>query len=536
MKDAIMHPNVQDHIDKYISSGGSIQSMIEILSKGYKGNMHMIDALGSVMEKHGFSFQQDFEKFLFRKLITNINPHRITEAVDYKNIVVDWVETMISSTFWITIIIELSKRFPNNDFLNFCLSSICKQYPEKVSELPPCSTEFESFSNVFYDRFTRIRYCDSINDPILTSFVKIAATDDLSIMYTLLSLDRNVSVSILQLLEAELENREASLEYMQSMILRLEQCPKQAGELLISDQPLTTEQITFLMDELDNRSQYLNSLICKRLLKDLFNFGLTDELRLAYILALCQLTSIDVNVEFMCEAVNIIKTWKFVQNDVALVCYAVKYKFFAVGLMPFLEHHILSDFFEYDTPTPSPERQILCEIAYWHECLVSQVLDITKKAILKPRNQPGYVIDEFHKDFYEVLYFLYLIGMSFEVFDFIVHKSRPEDRALNRTLIVKMLRAARKPYSKQFLHVVAEALSDPDIHTLFFTSKGQSINKTQITCLEYVCRFAEQINRDDSTRTYDSDAQVFDDIRHQARRTIEISRGRSAQLTLKSFF
>jgi hypothetical protein len=270
----------------------------------------------------------------------------------------------------------------------------------------------------------------------------------------------------------------------------------------------------------------------KRLIADLFDRD--PEYVRAIVSVLVEITQCVCNIDFVVAAVQFVNTWDLgTQNHLSIVLAAVETRFFVTGLMPILSRQVHSaDFFKtMDTP-PSAERQILCEIAYRHEDLIPVVFEMAADAIMHcPR---ACSIDDALLDLYEICFYLFRLGQHLEFLQLIATPTPSNDQYLKRKFLVILMGIVRPPFSKEFLRQLLDCLCQPPIKSLFFPERGKPVPAFMVTALETLARFAEQLNRNEETRSFQEDVGRFDELRRDARRTLEVAKG-VAQHSIRAF-
>jgi hypothetical protein len=211
----------------------------------------------------------------------------------------------------------------------------------------------------------------------------------------------------------------------------------------------------------------------------------------------------------------------------------VQTRFFAIALLPILDRQLKSDeYFSQWEALPSPERLIMSEIAYNHRDLIPHLFKLASDAIKHiPITRS---VDNALLDLYEICFYLFRLGHHLEFLELIGTPTPANDQYLKRKFLVTIMSTVKPPFSKEFLRQMLECLLRPPIKSLFFPDKQKVLPAMLISALDTVARFTEQINRNEATRTYESDAAKFDELRREARRAVEIAKGVS-QRTILSY-
>ncbi|KAH0785980.1 hypothetical protein GPJ56_010114 [Histomonas meleagridis] len=430
-----------------------------------------------------------------------------------------------------SLILELIKKNPTSRFLNHSFEKICISTPHLVKRFPPCTANFEAFISVLR---TCIMLANSVesNSQNLEKIISILICDDLTVFFTAQHIDRNNNLPLIHIIQKSLSDQPALHRLFQNSLLRLEGCLDEDISILFHNDLITPESIDRLV-QIPNPSAYLQELILFRLESDLFNPKLPEPTLRKLIESLVCLTNSDANLEFIMIAANYIKIWKV---DLAVylthVTYSIQFHFFSEALISKLRYFVVkgTNHSAHSPNFPSPIRQILCEISYQHHDLIPQIVDMIKDAVVSKRQFSTYF--DLIADLFNVLSYIFGLGFPIQVLQVFARKS--DNDSCKRNALVNMLRSCSPPYTQEFLHEMLECLTSEYVKPLFFP-KNKGSNTINVKPLEALLFFVEQLNRDENTRTLQKDAYVYDDLRREARRLVEIGKNRT-QHTLNCFF
>lgn len=542
--DALMNPEIQNHIDEYIESGGDIGSMISYLAEGYKGNFHIIDAFGSLLQGLGIEFREAFEKFLKEQIIQVFDQKTVDIKFDVCN-PPSWIDSLASSNLWVSIVSELLKKYPTSIFLLYSFERICQLSPQYVNMIPPCRISYNSYHLVLSNRIPQLRaqyQNNSYNKKQLKNFLAMITADDLTITHTAFLLERDKDIALINAILDTLENRRSSQRLFLRILLRLEDCDDKIIETLQSNKALSFETITQL-SLLGTGSGFLQDYILRKMAKELFNPVYNESDRKLLIKSVLLLTSTtEVDEQLFIDGIQCFIKWNFSSsNEIALSLYAAKVKFCAMAMIPVLSDRILSSdsaYFADNPKTPTVERLLLCEIAFWHHDLIPKVFHIIEKGLENSssrRNLDNHVLHNMLSEFYDILVYLYDIGSYKNVLKIFTKKLADSDSDLKRKSLIKILQKTMPPYSREFLSHMLKCLTNPDVRALFFPSKGIAPLPVQMSGLEVLFRFTDRVNKDESSSSDPKERPIYDNLRASARQAKEISSGQK-QHTLTSFF
>lgn len=541
--DALMNPEVLNHIDEYIQKGGDINSMISFLSSGYKGNFHIIDAFGFILQSLGVEFRDSFEKFLKEQIIQIFDPKITDQKFDIKN-PPSWIESLASNNFWISVISDLLKKYPTSSFLLYSYDIICQRSPQFVKMIPPCRVSYDSYCAVVSSHLPLIRgqYLNtSHNQKLLKTFLSMITADDLTISHTAFLLDRNQDISLINAIIDFLENRKSSQKTFLTLLMRLEGCDDNIIETLQGDKQLDFE-IIMQLSMIGTNSSFLRDYVLRRMTKEIFNPKFDKDYRSLLIKSILILTNTTVDEELFLDGIQCFLNWSFnSSNEIALALFCAKVKFCASAMIPIISKRILSSnpkFFADNPQPPTVERLLLCEISYWHRDLIPRVYRIVEKGIESSSSRHDLDNNEIHSmlsELYEIIVYLFELGAYKNVLNLFTKKLADSDSDLKRKALIKILSKAFPPYSKEFLSHMLKCLTDPIVKPLFFPSRGIPALPVQISGLEVVFRFTDRVNKDEASSSDPKEVPLYDNLRTSARQTIEIARGHK-QHTLTSFF
>lgn len=541
--DALMNPEIQNHIDEYIGSGGDIGSMISYLAEGYKGNFHIIDAFGFLLQELGVEFRDSFENFLKEQVKQLFDPKIADLKFDISN-PPNWIESLASNSLWVSIVSDLLKKYPSSIFLLYSFEKICQLSPHLVNMIPPCRISYSSYHLVISSHlpFLREQFLNNkYNKKHLKDFLAMITADDLTLSHTAFLLDRDKDIALINAIVDSLENRKSSQKTFLRLLMRLEECDDDIIAALQGVQNLDFETIMQL-SLLGSNSGFLQDFILRRMTKEIFNPNYDESNRKHLIKSILILTNTKIDEQLFYDGIQCFLNWNFKSpNEIGLSLFSAKIKFCAIAMIPVISRRILSSessYFSDDPQSPTVERLILCEIAYWHRDLIPQVFHIIEKGIETSSSRRDLDNSALHRmlcEFYDILVYLYELGSYKNVLKIFTKKLADSDSDLKRKSLIKILNRSMPPFSKDFLSHMLKCLTNPDVKILFFPSKGIPPLPVQVSGLEILFRFTDRVNKDESSSSYPKERPIYDDLRSSARQAMEISRGQK-QHTLSSFF
>lgn len=541
--DALMNPEIQNHIEDYIGNGGDIGSMISYLVEGYKGNFHIIDAFGFLLQGLGIDFKSSFENFLREQVVQIFDPKIADIKFDINN-PPDWIESLASSKVWVSIVSDLLKKYQTSKFLLYSYEKICQKSPLFVDMIPPCQISYDSYQLVISSHLPLLKtqfLNNKYNKKKLKDFLAMITADDLKISHTAFLLDRDKDIALINAIIDSLENRKSSQKTFIKLLMRLEECDDDIISALQGSRPLDFETIMQL-SLLGSNSGFLQDFILRRMVKEIFNNKYDESSRKHLIKSILILTNTTIDEQLFYDGIQCFLNWDFkTSNEIGLSLFSAKVKFCAVAMIPIISKRILSpesSYFNDNPQTPTVERLLLSEIAYWHRDLIPQIFHIVEKGIETSSSRSNLDSSVVHRmlcEFYDILVYLFELGAYKNVLKIFTKKLNDSDSDLKRKSLIKILQKAMPPYSKDFLSHMLRCLTNPDIKILFFPSRGIPALPVQLSALEILFRFTDRVNKDENSRSDPKEVPIYDDLRTTARQAMEISRGQK-QHTLASFF
>jgi hypothetical protein len=522
--DAIMRPDIESIINEHLSAGGEVPAMIAGLARGYAGTLHKIDAFGYLLQKQGVDFRAHFESFLLKKIVDTFDIKFLDRHVNLSS-PPEWLPDFIRVPFFCNIVIELARKYPTSPFLALCMNQICMHSPENVKYLLPCRTSLRSFDRVVEDRIRAIQHSSLPSRELLEGLLQCFFTDDLTIFRAAMGLNCRTNTPLIFNMIDRLSKTPALARFFNKLLMKIEGCDDHTFQLLNGHGALQQADLQVL-SSLSHHSSFLFELVLRRLSREMLENP--DPTPIVSLLA--SLTSTEVNTEVVVQAVTYVRTWHFVlEMDLSFVLHACRARFFAHAVLTKIVHRFGQNLFAPDT-APSPERRILCEIAFQHRDMTLAVFRIAAAEVAKPLAQPSQAVSEA----YEICHFTFRIGHSID-FVRLLGREQSGEPALRRKFLVYILRDCRPPFSRTFLTEVLKTLSAPHVRALFFPEPGRIASAMLTPALGVLVQFTERLNREEGTKTRECDAKQFDELRKEARRTLDLARG-TGQPTLRGFF
>ena len=523
--DAIMHPDIQSHIDEYLATDGNTGRMIALLAEGYHGRVHQIDALGHILQKMGVNFMEELESFILRKVVHGFNPGIADSSFESRG-APDWVSGLAGSRFWATIVVELSRRYPTCKFLCHCLNEVCRVNPRFVKFLPPFRIGYESFAHVLRDRCRDAMLCSSPDDKSVMELIQILTTDDRTLAEAAMLLDQERDISLIHAIEKFLTDRPEMNRLFRSFLLRKDGVDPEAISFLMTPDSLETEfEPTRDLQSLAGHSLYVLDVAVKKLMR--IALTETDQQKVADVMqCILDATGCDGDPQILAKAAECWRIRKYSDSsEQSMIIYAVKRRFFATAILPALDQMVSSNsYFGLGVSPPSCESRILQEIAYQHEDLVPYVFGILERALSSEKKLVGGALGFLFEDLYALGYYLFCLGHSIEFIRLLSKKTREAHNFQKKAVLVKIMRTVLPPFSRQFLTEMLNCLTTPHVKALFFPRGQNPSGVAYVTGLEVIVKFCGQINENDETRTSPSEAHKYEQLRNHARELIYLSK------------
>lgn len=536
--DAIMHPDVQNYIDQYLSTDGNTRRMIALLADGYQGRLHQIDALGHILQKIGVDFRDEFESFLLRKVIHSFNPGMADSAFE-ANGPAEWIMDLAKSQFWSTVIVELSRKYPTCAFLCYTLDQVCQLNPRFVKFLPACRVTYPSFSRVLRDRLADAMRCSSNSDRGVHELIEILATDDRTIAEAALFLDQERDISLIHAIESFLESRpNLSVIFKRLLFKRSGFSHRVISELLAPPEFNSSMELVKRLVESGKwarMSLYVMDTIVKRLMS--LAVSEEDEDKVVEIMqCLCDMTGADGDPRLLADAAV---RWRKHDVDsfgsVSILAYASQRRFFGAFLAAELAIKVDSPaFFGLGQTRPSSDSVLLREIAYHHADLIPFVFQIVEKAIRTEKKIVGGELHLMMEELYDMGFYLFSLGQSIEFVRLLAVRTPDSHNHAKRKALIDVMRSVAPPFSRRFLTEMLKCLTAPHVKSIFFPA-SQKMQSSYLTSLEVLVMFCGQLNQNDDTRTSASEALAYEQLRNQAREILFQAKTKK-QATIDSFF
>jgi hypothetical protein len=318
--------------------------------------------------------------------------------------------------------------------------------------------------------------------------------------------------------------------FFNKLLMHLEHCNPSQFELLNNDGPIRPSDVPTL-SLLASGSNFLREKVVRRLNQAMLH---SDD-PTAIVTELISITGSDIEVEFVVRALAFANPWRFtLDGDLSFVLYCCKARFFAHAILMKIERRFNNNIaFSEGESAPTPERRILCEIAYQHRDMTSAVFRIASSEISKRSRSSAQNDALAVSEVLEVCFFTFRLGRGIE-FVRLLGRDRLGEPALRRKFILYVLRDSRPPFSPEFLSELLAVLTKPMIKALFFPEMGRQATGALAAALGVLVQFTECLNRDNGTRTKECDARPYNELRKQAQRALDLARG-TGQPTIRSF-
>lgn len=534
--DVILDPDIQTYIAKYLGHNGNTTEMISMLAENYNGRLHQIDAFNVILQKLGVGVQYSFESFITRKLIESFNPS-IVDSIYETETTKEWIDKLVTSRFWASFIVELSRRFPSSRFVMEALNKLCVTSPWWVTYLPPRRVEHDSYSRVIAEKLREIQGCTSVNDEQVVDLFKIAATDDLTLVDFILRLDFTRDMAILHGLQDFLIDNEHMRNLFWACVLKLSDYNASDIQYIEYTGPASEYVIEKLHD-----MTHSNPFIADVAVRKLMGFALVEgnegfaEGIIQKLMETAGETEADP--KFVVRAAKYWRTWDIrVMNERSTILYALKLRFFAVSILPYLNKRVNSGgFYAGNILPPSAEGEFLIEIAYQHPDLLPSVFKVIETAVKTNKKIVGSALDNLLIDLYTIGMTLFKLGCSIEFVRLLGADTPREHNFSKRKKLMEIMRIVEPPYSCEFMHEMIIVLTKPAIRALFFPDKSNvETTASYKQPLEVLIKFCSQMNNDPGTETSEEDAQKYASLCAQARDKLLLVKG-TTQRPLDTYF
>ena len=516
--DAILHPKIEKYIDDFINDDGDTGDLIEYLAKGYEGNLHKIDIIGSIMKNHCIDMQKKFNSFLLQRIIQLFDTTKFDQMVEYESVIPDWLPAMIDDPYWSKIIFKLGKRFPRSQFTNYCFSRLCLKHPENVSKLQPLRTKYEQFVNIFNYHFKNF---SSENKEQL---INLITTDSRTVMFAALVLDRNNHTSLIQEIEIKLNKTPQLLFFFQRVLMHLDQWRDDAIRAYFGQILLTPHHIT-LFNDYALYSNYSRSLVFRKLSHSLLDPNVDENTTNMIFTALTEIGDDSDDFQKCIKGVMVLKKWKFrTKDDLWYALNSCKQYFVATNVLTKIDSLVQSKSVilqkSIDSLTEKePVVQILKEIFYWQPALRQRTFTRVKRLFIVAADQHQ-SNPRFANDLFDSLSFYFDNGYCLQVLDILKRADIQMDQARERKFFMALLPRLRAPYSEKFINDLAFTLDSKKVRMCFFPEPGKQPTPTNISALQTLVRFIEFANRQNACKGLSKQASILDDLRSSASKII----------------
>jgi hypothetical protein len=183
---------------------------------------------------------------------------------------------------------------------------------------------------------------------------------------------------------------------------------------------------------------------------------------------------------------------------------------------------------------PTPERRILCEIAYQHRDMTAAVFRIGAGEVEPRESASSQNAPQVASEGYEICFFAFRLGQTLD-FLRLVARADTGEPALKRRFLLYILRDSKPPFSQAFLAEMLVTLSAPNVRALFVPEAGRQAAPAMTQALTVLLQFVEQLNKGEGTRTRECDVRPYDELRKELRRVHDLAKG-TGQMTLRGFW
>lgn len=513
--DAILKPNIEMLVSNFIEEGGDTNDLIDYLANGYVGKLHKLDILGSLMSKHGIDFRQNFRNSIQKKIYQMFKP----EAFDY--LVLDpmnipkWIDELIESKFWISVIFPLLERYPQSSFLIYCISQVCLKHPENIESAPPYVLRLDAFQNLIRN------YIENFSPENQTKLINILTSDTRTAMEAAFLFDRNTQFKLIQQVEVKLSQNITNLHLFQRILMKLDGWSSNIINAYFGIVPLLPEHITEFRDYA-NRSNYSKDLVFRKISASLLDPNVSNQTTEEIIKFLSEVTEIDVDMKLYTTGINSLRKWTFNEAGDLWSAFQILKNFIiasnALDMMKYLAKTnklAISD----GHLNRSPEIDILKEIMYWHPQLRNKAFDVYTLLYEGIRGKTDqYKILMYA--LYENLHYMFGFGLAIKVLHFLRKKKEPLDSSRELQFYITLFPLLRPPYSDEFLLEFARTLDSTRVRTIMYPLSNMKPAPIQVTVLRYLIGFVQDLNKLNILKGKPKEAVMYDDLRHAAMKAL----------------
>jgi negative elongation factor C/D len=153
--DAIMHENIWSNVRRFLSLGGKPPDVIKYLSETYRGYAQMSNLICHWLRLIGADdrqIQHVIEENIKGLILQKFDPKRADQIFEEGASAPDWLEFLIKSSEWRSLIYNLSEQHNDCLLLNFAIQRISDAgHQTEIASLSSASTFFSVFNRVLRD-------------------------------------------------------------------------------------------------------------------------------------------------------------------------------------------------------------------------------------------------------------------------------------------------------------------------------------------------------------------------------------------------
>ncbi|EAX85375.1 hypothetical protein TVAG_225160 [Trichomonas vaginalis G3] len=509
--DAILHPKIEDLVSSYIENEGDTNDLVEYLANGYVGKLHKLDILGSLMSKHGYDFKEIFRSSIKKKVYQMFNPDVFDSLIKDSMSPPEWISEIIESPLWTSVMFSLLERFPNSEFLNYCVTQVCLRHPENVSDVPPYVLNLDAFQNVI--RFLIENWTPENKE----KFIKIISIDPRTAMETAFILDRNTQISLIQDIERSLSKNITYLNVFQRTLMKLDGWSSTSIEAYFGIVPLHPDHIESFK-ECYNFSNYSKDLVHRKVSASLLDANVSNQTTLSLISFLQTISSENIDIQLYSQGINSLRQWRFKEaGDLWSALQILKNFIIATNTLDMMRYLAKNNrlAIEDRNLNRSPEIDVIKEIMFWHPTLRMKAFDVYVMLYESIRGKTD-VYRILMNNLYDNLIYMFGFGISIKVLKFLRTKKEPLDIARERQFYIKLIPLLKPPFSDEFLLEFAHTLDSKRVRSLMYPASNTRPIPVQVTLLTSVINFVQELNRQNILKGKPTEAVLYDDIRHAA--------------------
>ncbi|KAL6062165.1 putative Endonuclease III [Balamuthia mandrillaris] len=555
--DAIMEVGVLPHTKRYLSSGGTPQAVVQLLSESYRGYAQMCNLMCEWLVKAGVSTEEVSKQLkdqLKAIILEKFDPVQADSIFGEMETAPDWLDEMIEHHEWREMLYQLSEIHPNCLMLNFAIQRISDAgHQTEIASLTTASTNFGVFNRVLMHSLEEILQLNEDGlHKALPDFLKMCCHSQHTYFYTqavLARLARERSTFHFKRLSQELEKATAEqgqiARKLSFMMSDMSKYPEVASAVssIITTQATTPGDVIKLYKEYTKPdpppTEFLrNPGLLDIFIRDMFdpNKSLNPAHKVKYLHVLAFAVSVRDERHFQEETgergtihkgdfAETLKALKTVQpicqtnhfgSELLAAARDLKenivYPVVAMGVLHWIQTNLTSTSYyktSFNTLGNRVYLELLREISYRHPLQRPTVLDVLVDCFEVDYDLDAPTSMDIRKSLMDNMIYLMKCGHVLPVLKRVETWAPKIDQALTRYFILQLAEMIEPPYSRDFVNGFFNVLSLINADALRVSAENPDLAEYLAHCADHQEEYhLEASHRELLATVHDAYAQV----------------------------